>query len=74
MSAATADASARRGALVPVVERGCRARHWMRTRVRGWRGTLLHSEGKKGSRYGAKDWDGGGTGKGPYGSKDATKG
>lgn len=39
MSATTA-ATARCARVMPVVERGCRSGHWVRTRVRGWRWTF----------------------------------
>jgi hypothetical protein len=44
MSAATAAiaTTARCARVMPVVERGCRSGHWIRTRVRGRRWTFLH--------------------------------
>ena len=70
MSAPTAARCAR---VVPVVERGCRSGHWIRTRVRGRRGTFLRVGRGTGQELDMWRRSGRGKEKGPYRGDYATE-
>jgi hypothetical protein len=68
---ATTAATAR---VMPVVERGCRSRPWVRTRMRGRRWTLLREGRGLGQNLDMWRRTGRGKGRGSYRGKNATKG